>query len=162
MTSQNLLSEACIALGEHLASLINSPKNSKASTTSTTSVSKLASHREHSSTTTIVSTVSSSKDTRVTLRRDALNAFADACGHAALAESYELVIHAARHYWNLCMPYLQQIDERNTLYENLYEILQSLQITYKFKPKEVSKLNDEQEHVEEKKSDDKKDTSRSS
>ena len=90
---------------------------------------------QHSSSTSIM-TVVSTKDTRVALRRDALNALADGCGHGGLAENYELTVHAARHYWNLCMPYVQESEERATLAENLTEILQSLQSVYKFRPVE--------------------------
>jgi len=139
LASQALLSQACLALGEHLAQLIGKPRTGgKQTSVSSTSVSKLekaASQREHSSTTTIVSGVSG-KDSRVSLRREALNALSDGCGHAALAESYELAVHAARHWWNLCMPYLGQSDERATLFENLEEILKSLQVVYKFRVKE--------------------------
>lgn len=155
-TSQTLLCETCIALGEHLTHLINSPKQEKSKpekgTNSSTSVSKLdRSQRDHSSTTTVMSFASTTKDTRVALKRDALNAFADACGYAANAESYELAMHAARHYWNLCMPYLSNSEERGTLYENLQEILQALQIVYKFKPKEEVKSEDADLLEEEKK-----------
>jgi len=134
-TSQTLLCETCIALGEHLTTLMNSPKQEKSkpekATNSSTSVSKLdRSQRDHSSTTTVMSFASTTRDSRVALKRDALNAFADACGYAANAESYELAMHAARHYWNLCMPYLSNSEQRSTLFENLQEILQALQVVF--------------------------------
>ena len=123
---------------------MNSPKQEKSkpekATNSSTSVSKLdRSQRDHSSTTTVMSFASTTRDSRVALKRDALNAFADACGYAANAESYELAMHAARHYWNLCMPYLSNSEQRSTLFENLQEILQALQVVHKFKPKEEVK-----------------------
>jgi len=152
LTSQVLLSQVCIALGEHLAQLINKPrlggKQTSVSSTSVSKLEKIGSQREpqNSSTTTIMSGVSTGKDSRVTLRRDALNALSDGCGYAALAESYELAVHAARHWWNLCLPYLGQSEERSTLFENLDEILKSLQVVFKFKAKEtVNVVGDDEE-----------------
>jgi hypothetical protein len=71
---------------------------------------------------------------QLTLRRNALNAFADAASYAARAQNYHFVVHAARHFWNLSISYLQQPRERATLYENLMEILTSWQVVFKFKP----------------------------
>ena len=155
-TSQTLLCETCIALGEHLTTLMNSPKQEKSkpekATNSSTSVSKLdRSQRDHSSTTTVMSFASTTRDSRVALKRDALNAFADACGYAANAESYELAMHAARHYWNLCMPYLSNSEQRSTLFENLQEILQALQVVHKFKPKEEVREEETDPQEDEKK-----------
>lgn len=126
LKSQFLLSEACLALGEHLAFILNNPINSPIASSSKQNL-------DQSQNSNVSGT---SKDIRVALRRSALNAFADAALYASNAENYDLVVHAARHYWNLCLPYLAQTQERATLYENLTEILSSWSNVYKFKPKE--------------------------
>ena len=80
-----MLSEACIALGEHLASLLYSPTPGSLEKKDKQIVVSASKHqRENSS----KSTSSISKDMLVALRRDALNAFADAAGYAARAEVY--------------------------------------------------------------------------
>lgn len=133
MKSQFLLSLASIALGEHLAYLLSAP--STAPTGSKKEKQQLdAADQVQSSSASITS--NANKDIRVALRRNALNAFADATSYAANAENYDNVVHAARHYWNLCLPYLAQAQERATLYENLSEILASWNAVYKFKPPE--------------------------
>ena len=137
MSSQLLLSEACIALGEHLAVLLNNPGSASASNAASSTLSTAKNQRDIPTPQTQM-TSSSKEQQKLSLRRDALNAFADAAGHAARAESYENAVHAARHYWNMCLPYLQQHQERAMLFENLREILQSLQVVYKFKPAEVA------------------------
>ncbi len=136
MSSQFYFSQACISLGEHLAQLLNSPiassqtsknkdKDDKGSRISMTSV--------------------SSKDVRTALRRDALNAFSDGAFYASKAENYDLCIHAARHFWNTALPYLKNVQERATLYDNIGEILASLQVAYKFKlPTGQSEMKSEQ------------------
>jgi hypothetical protein len=131
-TSQLLLCEACVSLGEHLASLLNSGNPISGSGGGKHQ------NREHqlSSTSHHTQSLNSFKDIRLALRREALNSFADAASYAARAENYELATHAARHYWNLCLPYLGQIQERAYLYENLSEILHSLHVAYKFRPHE--------------------------
>ncbi len=141
-TSQLLLCEACISLGEHLANLLNASNsgNPIISSSNKQRDNQLSSSSHHSI------SLSSFKDIRLALRREALNAFADAASYAARAESYEFAIHSARHYWNLCLPYLQQMQERAYLYENLREILQSLYTAFKFKPKDLDKA--EQEELE--------------
>ena len=100
-----------------------------------TTSSKHAQHNVDNNQNSAISNVSN-KDIRVTLRRNALNAFADAAYYSSNAEYYEYVVHAARHYWNLCLPYLVQPQERATLYENINEILTSWTSVYKFKPTE--------------------------
>jgi hypothetical protein len=132
LISQYLLSLACIALGEHLAFLLNSPilpnpKHSKES-------------KDQQSSSSASMSTSMNKDVRVAIRRDALNAFSDGVFYASMAENYEYVMHSARHYWNISLPYLQQIQERATLYENICEILKGMQNVYKFKPVESSSL----------------------
>lgn len=76
-------------------------------------------------------TASSTKESKLNLRREAINAMADGAGYAARGENYDLAIHAARHYWNLCLPYLKKPIERAMIIESLREILTSLAITYK-------------------------------
>lgn len=74
-----MLSEACIALGEHLASLLYSPSSNIEKKEKSAMSAKQRENSEKSSS-------SISKDMLVALRRDALNAFADAAGYAARAE----------------------------------------------------------------------------
>ena len=124
-----------MALGEHLAALCLMNSNPINHTPSGSS----SKHKEHQLSSTSHHSISSFKDIRLALRREALNAFADAASYAAKAENYELSIHSARHYWNLCLPYLQQMQERAYLYDNLREILHSLHLAYKFKPVEADK-----------------------
>ena len=152
-SAQLLLSEACISLGEHLAFLLNNPSVISTQSSSST-VSTAKQHREADSSNT---STSSKEQAKLSLRRDALNAFADAAGHASGAESYENAVHAARHYWNLCLPYLQQHQERAMLFENFKEILQSLQAVYKFKPIEPA-VNEAALEAEAKAAEEKKET----
>lgn len=133
-TSQLLLSQACISLGEHLAHLLHTnslPQQPKHHKEKSDPINLNSSHSRMSN------SVSSFKDIRLAIRREALNALADGASYAARAETYELVIHASRHYWNLCLPYLQQAQERAYLFDNLREILHSISLAYKFKPKET-------------------------
>ena len=76
-----MLSEACISLGEHLASLLITPPGSPEKKDKQM-LASAKNQRENSE----KSTSSISKDMLVALRRDALNAFADAAGYAARAE----------------------------------------------------------------------------
>ncbi len=133
--SQCLLSEVCIALGEHLATTLNPGAIIVQLAT--------ASKRDTSSITT-----ASSKDIRSTIRREAVNAFSDGAGYAAKAENYDLAIHAARQYWNLSLSYLKKASERALLLENLREILSSLATTYKIKSSENEKDQEENEQPE--------------
>ncbi|RNA35698.1 cilia- and flagella-associated 46-like, partial [Brachionus plicatilis] len=126
LKSQFLLSEACLALGEHLAFILNNPNTSPIASSSKQNLDQSQNSNVSNA----------SKDIRVALRRSALNGFADAALYASNAENYDYVVHAARHYWNLCLPYLAQPQERATLYENLTEMLSSWTNVYKFKPKE--------------------------
>ena len=138
LKSQFLLSQACLALGEHFSFILNNPNTSPIASSSKQNLDQSQN----------VNASNSSKDIRIALRRNALNGFADAAIYAANSENYELVVHAARHYWNLCLPYLAQPQERATLYENLTEILYSWTSVYKFKPKEIIN-NIESEKAEE-------------
>ena len=133
--SQCLLSEVCIALGEHLAITLNPGAMIMQLAT--------ASKRDTSSITT-----ASSKDIRSTIRREAVNAFSDGAGYASKAENYDLAIHAARQYWNLSLSYLKKASERALLLENLREILSSLAITYKIKSSENENDQEENEQPE--------------
>jgi hypothetical protein len=126
--SQLLLCQACIALGEHLANLLGSNANLN-------SLNIHMSKSKEQQNNLAVASATSFQDVRVALRREALNSFSDSCSYAAQAENYELAIHSARHYWNLCLPYLLQVQERAYLFDNLREILRSLYVTYKYKPK---------------------------
>jgi hypothetical protein len=114
-----LLSQTCIALGEHLANLLTNRSHKVETKTSASEKSQ----RDESS---------------IELRREALNAFADGASYGAHAESYELVIHATRHFWNLCIVLLKKTKHRALLYDNLTDLLVSLQNAYKFKPAEVN------------------------
>ena len=96
-----------------------------------------ATKREFSSITT-----ASNKDIRSTIRREAVNAFSDGAGYAAKAENYDLAIHAARQFWNLCLSYLKKASERALLLENLREILSGLAVTYKIKKAETKEDED--------------------
>ena len=127
-----MLSEVCIALGEHLALTLNPGGMITQLVTE--------SKRDSSSITT-----ASSKDIRSTIRREAVNAFSDGAGYAAKAENYELAMHAARQYWNLSLSYLKKASERALLLENLREILSSLAITYKLKDSENEKDGEDNE-----------------
>jgi hypothetical protein len=84
VTSQLLLCEACIALGEHSAQLLNGSSQPTNSTEKKekSSLSGKPLQRDSSE----KSSSDISKDMLVALRRDALNAFADAAGYAARAE----------------------------------------------------------------------------
>jgi hypothetical protein len=161
LTSQYLLGEACIALGEHLASLINN--NSAGSSNS-----KNNQQQQRDPATASASTIKSVADASISLRRDALNAFADGCSYSAHAENYENSILSARHYWNICIPYLSQAQERATLYDNLNEIIQSLQLAYKYKPAEsdlkqqnLNETEQSKQQEERKESDDNKKSKKS-
>lgn len=137
-----MLSEVCIALGEHLAATLN-PGSTGAIVAQTSTANK----RDN------ISTASTtSKDVRNTLRREAVNAFSDGAGYAARAENYDLAIHAARQYWNLSLSYLKKSSERALLFENLREILRSLATTYKLNKKlqNEDNKNDDEEEVPEK------------
>lgn len=138
MTSQYLLSEACIALGENLASLasfttgLNQQQSKQARDLLQSSLASVAS--VGSATNNNATSVNEKDATKITLRRDALNAFADAATYASRAQNYAYVVHSARHFWNLSLAYLQQAQERAALLDNLKEILTSWQTVYKFKP----------------------------
>jgi hypothetical protein len=117
--SQCLLSEVCIALGEHEHLAVTLNPGSMMIQLST------ATKREF-----LAITTASNKDIRSTIRRDA---FSDGAGYAAKAENYDLAIHAARQFWNLSLSYLKKASERDLLLENLREILSGLAVTYKIK-----------------------------
>ena len=127
-----MLSEVCIALGEHLAVALN--PGSVMIQLSTAKTRDTSSH-----------TAASSKEMRSTIRREAVNAFADGAGYAAKAENYDLAIHAARQFWNLSLSYLKKPSERALLFENLKEILSSLAITFKIKKADEIKNEEDDE-----------------
>ncbi len=140
MASQCLLSQTCIALGEHIACSLNPGVTG---TNSSSSGSKKEANQQVQPQASMVG----GQYMRSALRREAANALADACGYAAKAENYELVIHAARQFWNLCLPHLKQQAERATLTENLKEILKSVAATYKLR-KPPAKVEEEKEKPE--------------
>lgn len=131
LTSQSLLSETCIALGEHLASLINGSG-------------KVVVGKQQRD---AGSSGSMTKEGKNNLRREALHALADGAGYAAKAENYDLAVHAARQFWNFALPYLKKPLERALLLENVNEIISSLNSTYKLRHK------DDIENIEDIKSD---------
>ena len=141
LTSQYLLSEACIALGEHLAAMANSEKGASSSM-SKNQKDTLQSQKDTASlqSPSMSMSLAATNDARTQMKRDALNAFSDGTFYASKAENYEYTVHSARHYWNLCLSYLGQQQERATLHDNICEILQSLSNVYKFKPAEQTDL----------------------
>jgi len=59
------------------------------------------------------------------------------------AENYDLVMTAARHYWNACIPLVNQPIERELLREPIKAILHSITATAeKVKKPEVNKVQD--------------------
>lgn len=148
--SQHLLSEACIALGENLASIVlmsqNPGKQQQQQQRDMNLQSALGTGSlDQSIVAANTSTHGANRDaTQLTLRRNALNAFADAASFAARAQNYANVVHSARHFWNLAVTYVQQEQERGTLLNNLREILTSWQLVYKYKPVESTLIGDDE------------------
>lgn len=128
MTSQLLLCEACLALGEHLASLLQVSSKLKASESSEALLGETS--------------IASASTAQLTLRRQALNAFADAASYAARAYNYALVVHSARHYWNLTIAYWREARERATLFDTLKEVLNSWRVVFKLRPAAASSANE--------------------
>lgn len=147
-TSQHLLSEACIALGENLAAIVFMSQNPGKQQQLQQQQRDLALQSALGSNSLDQSIIAANtagggvaRDAaQLTLRRNALNAFADAASFAARAQNYAYVVHSARHFWNLGVTYVQQAQERSTLFDNLREILTSWQLVYKFKPAESSEF----------------------
>ncbi|XP_075249447.1 cilia- and flagella-associated protein 46-like isoform X3 [Convolutriloba macropyga] len=63
------------------------------------------------------------------MRRQALEQFLNACRYAKKALNYELVMTAARHYWNTALPLVNSKLERELLQESLSTILKCINDT---------------------------------
>ncbi|KAL3864704.1 hypothetical protein ACJMK2_006363 [Sinanodonta woodiana] len=79
------------------------------------------------------------------VRREALEAFLNSAIFARNAENYEMVMTAARHYWNACLPLVSQPLERELLREPIRAILQSITATAEKLKKKVEKSETEAE-----------------
>ncbi|XP_060585472.1 cilia- and flagella-associated protein 46-like isoform X2 [Ruditapes philippinarum] len=77
------------------------------------------------------------------IRREALSAFLDSARFAMKADNYELVMTAARHYWNACCPLVSQPIERELLREPIRIILQCITETADSLKKREEKSDDE-------------------
>ncbi|GFS07539.1 cilia- and flagella-associated protein 46 [Elysia marginata] len=89
------------------------------------------------------------------LRREALEAFLNSAKYARSAGNYELVMTAARHFWNACIPLVSQPIERELLKEPLKIILECIAATAEKEKKEEKQEEEEEnedEQVEEKES----------
>ncbi|XP_074608699.1 cilia- and flagella-associated protein 46-like [Acropora palmata] len=60
------------------------------------------------------------------IRREALVCFVNACRFGQKAENYDLVIAAARHYWNAIKPFIVEPIERELLREPMEAVLESI------------------------------------
>lgn len=60
------------------------------------------------------------------IRRDALVCFVNACRFGQKAENYDLVIAAARHYWNAIKPFIVEPIERELLREPVEAVLECI------------------------------------
>lgn len=81
------------------------------------------------------------------IRREALTAFLNSARFAAKADNYELVMTAARHYWNACCSLVSQPIERELLREPIRTILQCITETAEIQKKKEDTI-DEVEHKE--------------
>ncbi|XP_070541399.1 cilia- and flagella-associated protein 46-like isoform X2 [Ptychodera flava] len=86
------------------------------------------------------------------VRRAALEAFVNAARYGRKAENYQLVITAARHYWNAALPLVSEPIERQLLRQPLTIILDSITAT-------VGKDKKQEKKEDEKSDDSKVDTS---
>ncbi|WAR21805.1 CFA46-like protein [Mya arenaria] len=82
------------------------------------------------------------------IRREALSAFLNSARFAMKADNYELVMTAARHYWNACCPLVSQPIERELLREPVRIILQCITETADSKKKEEKTENEDGQSVE--------------
>lgn len=69
------------------------------------------------------------------LRRDAMEAFLGGASFARNAGNYDLVMTAARHYWNACIDLVSQPMERQLLKEPIKTILDCITATWNKKSK---------------------------
>ncbi|XP_069140158.1 cilia- and flagella-associated protein 46-like isoform X2 [Argopecten irradians] len=83
------------------------------------------------------------------IRREAMEAFLNSARFARNADNYEMVMTAARHYWNACMPLVSQPIERELLREPIKAILFCITTTAesvrKAEEKQENKENEEEE-----------------
>ncbi|XP_055900491.1 cilia- and flagella-associated protein 46-like isoform X3 [Biomphalaria glabrata] len=84
---------------------------------------------------------------RNTIRREALEAFVNSAKFAKNASNYDLVMMAARHFWNTCLPLVGQPIERELLKEPLKTILNAIAAVADKNVKDAS-LAEEQERDE--------------
>ncbi|ESP03735.1 hypothetical protein LOTGIDRAFT_237561 [Lottia gigantea] len=63
------------------------------------------------------------------IRRQAMEAFLNSARYARNAKNYGLVMSAARHYWNACVPLLNQPIERELIKEPVRVLLQCITAT---------------------------------
>ncbi|XP_071090002.1 cilia- and flagella-associated protein 46-like [Haliotis cracherodii] len=84
------------------------------------------------------------------LRREAMEAFLNSSRFARNANNYELVMTAARHYWNACLPLVGQPIERELLKEPIRVILQCITATAEKPQKKEDKIDGKGEVQEQK------------
>ncbi|CAG2203029.1 Cilia- and flagella-associated protein 46 [Mytilus edulis] len=83
------------------------------------------------------------------IRREAMEAFLNSARYARNADNYEMVMTAARHYWNACVPLVSQPIERELLREPIKMILQCITSTAeKIKKKEEKQEGEGEENEE--------------
>ncbi|XP_053406399.1 cilia- and flagella-associated protein 46-like [Mercenaria mercenaria] len=82
------------------------------------------------------------------IRRESLSAFLNSARFAMKADNYELVMTAARHYWNTCCPLVSQPIERELLREPIRIILQCITETADSQKKKEEKTDDEKKDEE--------------
>ncbi|XP_052099636.1 cilia- and flagella-associated protein 46-like isoform X4 [Mytilus californianus] len=83
------------------------------------------------------------------IRREAMEAFLNSARYARNADNYEMVMTAARHYWNACVPLVSQPIERELLREPIKMILQCITATAeKIKKKEEKQEGEGEENEE--------------
>ncbi|CAC5380788.1 Cilia- and flagella-associated protein 46 [Mytilus coruscus] len=83
------------------------------------------------------------------IRREAMEAFLNSARYARNADNYEMVMTAARHYWNACVPLVSQPIERELLREPIKMILQCITATAEKIKKKEEKQEGEEEGNEE-------------
>lgn len=100
------------------------------------------------------------------VRHEAMEAFMTSCRFAKAANNYELVMTAARHYWNACLPLVSQPIERQLLKEPVTVILDCITATTaktlkKEPPPEEQAPKTEEEKADEKEKNEEKKTASS-
>ncbi|KAK7109057.1 hypothetical protein V1264_013170 [Littorina saxatilis] len=83
------------------------------------------------------------------MRREAMAAFLNSCRFARAANNYELVMTAARHYWNSAIPLVSMPIERELLKEPMKVILECITATSDKKIKKEEPPEEEQTPAEE-------------